>query len=1534
MSKLRLISIVITAIASVSVLHMAVLGQGERNIDRNPDQVLRSNARINPSTLAMEMAIPLGSYPGRAGNDLTNTLQYSSKVWNLREYGAIVNPSGSEGISVVPHYSRRSAAGWTSSLSPVRIDYPDEFPYYLEQGAGDYEGAIWSNIYYGENSFAIYYMKRIRVTMPGGSSHEFRASDTPIFCGTTTGALCNDVDLTGTYYSVDGTKMRLVVTSLGATLFTADGRRMFFGAANGSVLGQVATSIIDAHGNRTEYDPATGEWTDTMGRVIESPLPENLGGSPGGYANHNQEQTVGDQTVSVPGIGSNTITTTLSWRYLKHPTSTDPDDSALGNTSQSLAYPADFYCVGSYFYTFTGTKLFNNTNAANVRLCNIATSSPGTPFNPIVLSKITLANGQTYQFKYNLYGEIEKIIYPTGGYERFVYGIVPMLQVGDGPYDQTNRGVTDRYVSVKGDGTDEVHWTYEADRDWVNFQPLPYTVTITNPDGTKTEQLLHDEPDYWTQRPFGFDKAWTGRPYEERSFSSDSTPALLSRRLIGYEVTGPLSSGYAAASRDLRPVKEIMITFEPGENTALATMIETVYDTTGNSDPAYFSSLNPKQIKQYTYKAVATSAASSANMATASAWFSGSDIVSTTENDYLYDADYKARNISGLVTESRVKDSAGNVKARTQITYDEAGFELASTGSLPTAAADTWIDPETELGASIGPKRGFATTLKEYKDISAGQYITTNTFHDQYGNTRKIRDGRGNDTETIYDSSYAFGYLTSVVSAVPDDSGTKGSDTAHVNSFTYDMDTGLMLTSSDPNSQVTTFQYEDPLLRRTTVVSPNGHQTITEYGSGLTSSDQWTKVTSQTTSTESRVGFTYFDGMGRIVRTRSVREGAPDILSDTTYDNLGRVKEVSNPYFEGEAAPASEVFYDSLGRMIKTVYPDESETLTDYGLATVGSAIGLTVTSTDQSGRKRRAILDARSLILRVDEPDASGSLGPIDQPYQPSDYSYDVLSNLTQVVQAGNSTAQCAGASPCSQTRSFSYDALSRLLSGSHPEDGTTTFTYDGNGNVLARVDARGVTTSSVYDRLNRLLTKSFTGESGLTTPTVHHYYDNVTNAKGKLVRIASSVADTRYTEFDSMGMAEASEQRVTPDQLAGSASPYIFEYSYDLAGNIEEVTYPSSRRVTYDRDLNGYLSEVSSSKNSTAESRIYASKFAYNSAGKYTRVRLGNGLWERRGYNDRLQVANISLGTAPASTNRLKIENAYGVWNGSGVETDKNNGGIARQTIIVPGSGSTSGFTAVQIYEYDSQNRLLDAAETISGQTWRQRFKYDRYGNRTFDESVTTTLPKQCLDGSQPVVCQETRERLNPSVSVATNRLTADQDGDTSEEYQHDANGNVTKDVANGSFSFDADNRQVEFRNPSNQVIAKYQYDGYGNRISKEYPGTGETTYFVYDAFGNLAAEYSTNTPSNNTHFSTVDALDSPRIVTDQFGRVASRDDFHPFGESVSVPGLQNSDMGPHRLEESSLNMNARLSPLSTSLRLAIIQQREDAFEVSTRS
>ena len=212
-----------------------------------------------------------------------------------------------------------------------------------------------------------------------------------------------------------------------------------------------------------------------------------------------------------------------------------------------------------------------------------------------------------------------------------------------------------------------------------------------------------------------------------------------------------------------------------------------------------------------------------------------------------------------------------------------------------------------------------------------------------------------------------------------------------------------------------------------------------------------------------------------------------------------------------------------------------------------------------------------------------------------------------------------------------------------------------------------------------------------------------------------------------------------------------------------------------------------------------------------------------------------------------------------------------------------TTDGQSYSTAYVYNVSGALVEQTYP-SGQT----FTYDRYGNRNFDEANTTTLPKECTESENPVVCEAIRPIVNPSVNTANNRLNG---------YTFDASGNTTHDADGRTFIYDAENKQVEVLDNQQNVIGQYRYDGDGKRVKKVVPATGEVTVFVYDAAGKLVAEYSTVTapPSEaKVSYLTNDHLGSPRINTDQNGSVTARHDYHPFGEEIAGTGGRTQGLG----------------------------------------
>jgi RHS repeat-associated protein len=109
--------------------------------------------------------------------------------------------------------------------------------------------------------------------------------------------------------------------------------------------------------------------------------------------------------------------------------------------------------------------------------------------------------------------------------------------------------------------------------------------------------------------------------------------------------------------------------------------------------------------------------------------------------------------------------------------------------------------------------------------------------------------------------------------------------------------------------------------------------------------------------------------------------------------------------------------------------------------------------------------------------------------------------------------------------------------------------------------------------------------------------------------------------------------------------------------------------------------------------------------------------------------------------------------------------------------------------------------------------------------------------------------------------------------------------------STAYDANNMQRYFCDgteaacPAAVVTGEYRYDAGGNRVEK-IVGTNTTTY-VYNAFGQVAAEYETAPQTMGREpgrfFRTTDHLGSTRLVTRADGTVKTRRDFFPFGEEI---------------------------------------------------
>lgn len=1514
----------VVGFGQVSGTSTQVSKDGGNGADKN----LRSAAKVNPSTLALEFSIPFISYPGRSGSSVPIGINYSSKVWQMEtglQWWLWVNTQPRYVTDIRPLYGEYSAAGWSSTLMPPRID---ESPVQLY----DQNGAPWSFSLFNEAGMlgqwqsvldgfsgnlmmpcgtvcleidpgggcnhndptdcacrrwglqycdvgdpwdpptipppvSLYYIKRTRVTMSDGSTHEFRVSDDPVSCGTNQNPCIPD--MTGTYLSVDGSGMKLVRTSTASTLYLPGGSRYLFGTGI-SGEGTYAESLIDADGNKLQFqipnavNQNVAKWNDTMGRNIVDPLPHNW---------RSQTQMVGDTEVDLPAMGTNTLKYGMKWKPLKPEgceESTDPNcgaggvNGALEDQTQKLYYETKYYCRGSLstdLVTESGGEVLFQTQEPGIRPCNpfnvqkdasgnVIIGPDGNPityatrFNPVVLTEVGLPNGQKYEFKYNRFGEISKITYPTGAYETFVHSwITPLNGTNSPAYDQTNRGVTERRL-YSASGALQQRFQYIAETGKITMIASKGDDPMAN--GAKTERFLTTA--YSDGTNYGYSDPAAGTPKEERSY--DEYGALRSRTLSKF-----VTKGNWLAQRDLRPWKSITVSIEGG--TALAVKSETEYDENGSSDATFFAHLNPIRSKSYHYVSVPllTAQSESLTFEQLDALFSSAPLSGVSEYDYIYDSDYKDRGITSLLAESRVLNPLtfspqGNneILAKTQTSYDE--YSPDASPSLPSNLETTWTNP-----GSL--HHGRPTTVKLW-DSDNQAWILTHTKYDQYGNVRKVWEANEDVTsnrfaETEYSADYASAFPTKIITPAPDPTGVHGSSEGSEATTTYDFNTGLALTVTNDLGQTTKTEYNDPLLRPTRVFPLNF--SVPESQTIYDDVNQTVKVRKQIDETHWGEATSFMDSLGRTVKTQAT-DSQGDIFAETEYDFLGRVKRTSNPYRQGDPVLWSSNEYDELGRLTLLQGPDGSKVQTVYGIAASGNSIGMTTTVTDPAGISRRTILNSLALLIRVDEPNDQNQLGNPETPNLSTLYEYDAHKNLKKVTQG-------------SQVRTYVSDNLGRLKSVTNPESGTESYQVDNHGNITLKTDARGVKTHFEYDRANRLIRRYYTDESDFQTPQVEYFYDGADSAspipysKGSLTKVSSAVSAIRFTAFDQIG------RPLTQIQTT-SGKDYQIGYQYNFSGALVEETYPSGRVVRNEFNDDGSLRQVLS-RTASDSFRNYANSFSYTATGAIRGFRYGNGRWETSGFNSRLQRSDISLGSSSGDNRLFGFAYQFGELREDGtVDATKNNGNLAKQILSIGVAGEAGSLSVEQTFKYDKLKRLIEAQEQSGNNlAWRQKFVYDRFGNRRFDAAGTTTLPTGCTQA----VC-------NPEIDSSNNRIANGQG------YSYDASGNVTQTPENLRSIYDGDNNLAEVRiTGTSTAIQKNSYDGSGARVRVE-QGDSETV-FIHDAAGRVVAEYTNNTVPNtnpNTSFVTLDILGSIRVITDSIGRVITRRDFLPFGEEIA--------------------------------------------------
>ena len=688
-------------------------------------------------------------------------------------------------------------------------------------------------------------------------------------------------------------------------------------------------------------------------------------------------------------------------------------------------------------------------------------------------------------------------------------------------------------------------------------------------------------------------------------------------------------------------------------------------------------------------------------------------------------------------------------------------------------------------------------------------------YDNRYRLTTRIESERYGEGERVWTYSYH-----------PDSGGVPGqmdtvdgprTDVADVTSFAYDSQ-GNLGTVTNALGHDTHLQGHDAHGRPHSVVDPNGVTWTLAY-------DVLGRLESMTGPTGS-FGFT-FDDAGLLIE-----ETLPNGVTLThEYDAAQRLVATVDALGNRVERELNALGDPQTMRLLDGQGAEDWSESRQYGengwLLAITNALG----HTTSLGYDRVANL--------TDEVDPAGDA------YQ---YEYDGFHHRTRITDPLGEVAQARYEDTGDITQVTDYggertfytrNGFGEAIRVNSPDSGITDYTFDEAGKMATRTDALGQVTTYEHDALNRL-TRISTDDPREADVVYRYDEPGAENGIGRLTTVIDGVGETT---FDYTASGEVKRETRTTN---GDTS--YLAYTYDGAGQIETITYPSGRVVTYERNAAGEVDTVTTTAPDGTEA-VLANQIERAPFGPITSLQHGNGLTETRGLDQAYQVVSVTVPGVLARDYTYTVD--------------------ANVTTIDDLLASAR----TQAFGYDPADRLT-AADGAYGDLG---FEYDANANRT-----------ALIDDGQ---------RDDYRINFSNNWLLETEAAD----YRYDNAGNTLEKGAD-TFSYDTHHRLTEAT--VDGTTSTYAYNVQHQRVSKSVGGT--TTRFFYGQGGELLSEmvvgsgltaaeyvwldgrplaYITNGQVYQVH---TDHLGTPQVLTDASGAAAWEAEYRPFGEAGTTGTL----------------------------------------------
>ena len=418
-------------------------------------------------------------------------------------------------------------------------------------------------------------------------------------------------------------------------------------------------------------------------------------------------------------------------------------------------------------------------------------------------------------------------------------------------------------------------------------------------------------------------------------------------------------------------------------------------------------------------------------------------------------------------------------------------------------------------------------------------------------------------TSFLYDASKRF--VTQETNAL-----------GHVSKATYDPVTGNQRTATDPNNRVTSFTYNGfgELLRSNFADGTNQSNSLT-WNASISGS---VYKASSTLSGRAPVS-TYYDRLGRAIRSEGLGYNSKRIKTDTRYDSKGRVAAVSLPFSSTKTAEKTYT-YDSYGRPSNIILPN--------GRGSVSySYNGLTTKEINPESWKEITI-------------DGAGFVKSAKDPGGEITYAY-YSNGLVEAITFGQHVIHHV------------YDQQGNAIQTTDPDAGTTSAVYDAFGQVISSTTANNKTYSYAYDKLGRITTRTL--QSG--GESTQWQYDPSGN-KGAINQILLNSKVVESATYDGYGRTSTQTEKI---QDGGITKTYTKSYAYNSNSQVSRMTYPTGYYVDHTYNSDGLLTEIRDRNN-----KLIWNNPVSNDMGQFTSYSYGNGAVNSRTYDSWYQPDKIT--------------------------------------------------------------------------------------------------------------------------------------------------------------------------------------------------------------------------------------------------------------------------------------------------------------------